>query len=105
MLSKNQNTLLCGLRDKQNRLVVAKGEVGRGGKKQEFGISRGKLLYIEWVTNVAYSTGNYIRYPVKSQNGKEYVCVYIYICITESLRASLMAQTVKNLLAVQETQI
>ena len=52
--------LACGLRDKQNRLVVAKGEGGRGGKKQEFGISRGKLLYIEWVTNVVYSTGNYI---------------------------------------------
>ena len=33
------------------------------------------------------------------------MCVFIYRCITESLRASLMAQTVKNLLAVQETQI
>ena len=33
------------------------------------------------------STGNYIQYPVINHNGKEYEkeCVYIYICITESL--------------------
>ena len=34
-----------------------------------------------------YSTGNYIQYPVKSHNGKEYdtVCVCVCICKTESL--------------------
>ena len=29
--------------------MVAKGEGGGGGKDREFGISRGKLVYIGWV--------------------------------------------------------
>ena len=51
----------------------------------EFGISRCKLLYIEWITNkvLLYSTENYIQYPVINHNGKEYekeyICIYIYI--------------------------
>ena len=47
--------------DIENRLAVAK--VGRRrGKDWEFGISRYKLLYIEWINNkvLLYSTGNYI---------------------------------------------
>ena len=45
----------------------------RGGKDWEFGISRGKLLYIEWINNkvLLYSTGNYIQCPVINHNGKE----------------------------------
>ena len=35
--------------DTENRFVVAKGKGDRGGK--EFGISRCKLLYIEWINN------------------------------------------------------
>ena len=52
-----------------------------GGR--EFGLSRGKLLYIEWINNkiLLYSTGNYIQYPVIKHNGKEYKKEYI--CITE----------------------
>jgi len=45
------------LTDIENRLMVAKGEGGRGGKEWEFGISRCKLLY----TNnkvLLYSRGN-----------------------------------------------
>ena len=38
----------------ENRLVVAKGEVGGGGMDWEFGISRCKLLYIEWITTYSY---------------------------------------------------
>ena len=40
----------------------------------EFGISRCKLLYIDWIKNkvILYSTGNYIQYPVINHNGKEY---------------------------------
>ena len=51
----------------------------------EFGVSRYKLLYIEWIKNkvLLYSTGNYIQYPVINHNGKEYE--KIYIRITESL--------------------
>ena len=46
---------------------------GRGGIDWEFGVSRYKLLYIEWINKVLlYSTGNYIQYPVINHNGKEY---------------------------------
>ena len=66
--------------------MVAKGEGGGGGKYWEFGISRCKLLHIEWINNkvLLYSTGNYIQYPVINRDGKEYeqnVCM----CLTESL--------------------
>ena len=39
----------------------------------EFGVSRCKLLHIEWINNkvLLYSTGNYIQYPVINHNGKE----------------------------------
>ena len=54
----------------------------------EGGISRCKLLYMEWINNkvLLYSTENYIQNPMRNHNGKEYflkkkVCV----CITESL--------------------
>ena len=54
--------------------MVAKGEVGRGRKDWEFGISRCKLLYIRWINNkiLLYRTRNYIQYPMINQNGKEY---------------------------------
>ena len=47
------------------RFVVAKG--GGGGMDWEFGISRYKLLCIEWINSkvLLYSTGNYIQYPVR----------------------------------------
>ena len=56
--------------------------VGGGGRMDlEFGISRCKLLYIEWINNkvLLYSTGNYIQYPVINHNGKEYEKEYIYV--------------------------
>ena len=64
----------------ENRLVVAKGEGVGGGMDWEFGISRCKLLYIEWINNkvLLCSTGNYIQYPVINHNGKEYKkCIYV----------------------------
>ena len=59
----------------------------KGRKDWEFGISRCKLLCIEWINNkvLLYSTGNYIQYPVINHNGKECGKECIYICITESL--------------------
>ena len=53
--------------------MVAKGEGVWGRVDWEFGISRCKLLYIEWINNkvLLYSTGNYIQYPVINHNGKE----------------------------------
>ena len=66
--------------------VVAKGLGGGGGMDWEFGISRCKLLYIEWINKVLlYSTGNYFQYPVINHKGKEYIKKNIYMCITESL--------------------
>jgi len=57
--------------DKDNRLTVAKG-VGWGRDELGIGVSRCKLLYIEWINNkiLLYSTGNYIQYPVINHNGK-----------------------------------
>ena len=37
----------------------------------EAGVSRCKLLYIEWINNkVLYSTEKYIQYPMINHNGK-----------------------------------
>ena len=48
----------------------AKGEGAGEGKDWEFGISRCKLLYIEWINDkvLLYSMGNYIQYPVINHN-------------------------------------
>ena len=53
--------------------MVAKG-AGFGRRMEwEVGISRGKLLHIEWIDKVLlYGTENYIRYPMINHNGKEY---------------------------------
>ena len=58
--------------DIENRLVIAKGVGGDEGMKWEFGVSRCKLLYIEWINNkvLLYYTGNYIHYPMINHNGK-----------------------------------
>ena len=55
-------------------LWLPRGRTGWGGIEWEVGISRCKLLYIEWINNkvLLYSTGNYIQYPVINHNGKEY---------------------------------
>ena len=60
-------------------------QCGRGGMGWESGISRCKLLHLEWINNkvLLYSTGNYIQYSVINHNGKEYE--KMYICVTESL--------------------
>ena len=46
----------------------------------EFGVSRCKLLYTEWINNkvLLYSTGNYIHYPIINHIGKEYEKIYMY---------------------------
>ena len=75
---------------------LPRGKRDAGGMAWEFGISRCKLVYIEWINNkvLLYSTGNYIQYPVINHNEKNmkknvyiyiYIYTYIYICITESL--------------------
>ena len=54
---------------------------GRGGKDYELGISRCRLVYIEWINNkvLLYSTGNCIQYLVINHNGKNMKKnVYVY---------------------------
>ena len=80
-----QMNLSKKITDIENRLVVAKGE-GVGERMEwEAGVSRCKLLYMEWINNklLQYSTGNYIQCPMINHNGKEYfkrrnVCVCVY---------------------------
>ena len=50
---------------------------GREGKDWEFGVSRCKLLYIEWINNkvLLYSPGNSIQYPGINHDEKE--CIYV----------------------------
>ena len=52
--------------------MVASGGDG-GGMDWEFGISRCKLVYIEWINNkvLLYSTGKYIQYPMINHTGKD----------------------------------
>jgi len=82
-LKYDANELTYKLTDTENRLVVAKGVVGGGGKDWELGISGCRLLHIEWMNNkvLLWSTGNSIQYPVINHNGKEYekvICIYIH---------------------------
>ena len=55
---------------------------GGGGMYWEFGVSRCKLLHIEWLDNkvLTYSTGNYIQCTRINHNGKDYKkeCRYMY---------------------------
>ena len=85
-------------------LWFLRGKGSGGGVSWEFGISRCKLVYIEWINNkiLLYSPGNYIQYPVINHNGKEnekeyvYVCIlyiYIYIFITEPLCCTAVTNT------------
>ena len=61
------------------------------GRIGSLGLAEANYLYIGWINNkvLLYSTGNYIQYPVTNHNGKEYMCVCVYVSmyvyITESL--------------------
>ena len=48
----------------------------------KFGISRCKLLHIEWINSkvLLYRIGNFIQSPGINYNGKEYEkeCIYVY---------------------------
>ena len=52
--------------------MVAKGEGGGSGMDREFGVSRGKLLHLAWISNevLLYSTGNYSQFPGIDHEGK-----------------------------------
>ena len=69
--------------DIENRLVIDKAKGVGGGMDWEFGISRCKLVYTEWINNkvLLYSKENYIQYPMVNHYGKEYLKrrKYIYV--------------------------
>ena len=74
------------------------------GEWVEWGIevSRGELLYREWINNkvLLHGTGNYIQYSIINHNGKEYlkvcVCIYIYIHTHVYLSESLYCRAEIN---------
>ena len=49
----------------------------------QFGISRCKLLYTEWINSkvLLYSKENDIQYPVINRNGKEYKKQFVCVCV------------------------
>ena len=70
----------------ENRLVVAKGKGNRREMDWEFGFSRWKLVYIEWINDkvLLYSTVNCTQYPVINHNGEEYkknICMHACVCV------------------------
>ena len=74
--------------------MVSKGERFGGGIEWMVGISRCKLLYIEWINKVLlYSTGNHSQYPMINHNGKEYlkrnVCIIESLCCTAEINTTL----------------
>ena len=77
----------------------------------EFGVSRCKLLYIEWINEkiLLYSTGNYIQDPGISNIEKEYkkACVYKYIHKTESFcyTAEIRTTLYINFTSIEKTSL
>ena len=68
-LSMKQKLLRC-----KEQICSCQGTGERGRMDWESGISRCRLLYMEWINNKAllYSTGNYIQYAIINHNEKEY---------------------------------
>ena len=62
MAQMNLSTEKKQLADMDNILVAAKGGKGGSGMDWEFGVSRCKLLHLEWINNeiLMYSTVNCI---------------------------------------------
>ena len=62
-------------------LWIAKEEGSGGGMEWEFGISRYKLVYREWINNkvLLHTTGSYIQYSEINHNEKESKkeCIYM----------------------------
>ena len=72
-LKYDTNELIYETETDSQTCELPRGRGGRGGLGWQFGISRCKLLYIEWINNkvLLYNTGNYIPYPVINYIGKE----------------------------------
>ena len=66
--------------DIENRLVVAKEEGGGGGMDWEFGVTRCKLLHLEWISNevLLFSIGNYVHSLVMEHDGRKRMYIFMY---------------------------
>ena len=80
------------LTDVENTLVVAKGEGGGSGMDWEFGVSRCKLLHLEWISNdvLLYST-NYIQ-SLGTDHVGDNIRVYIYVQLSQFAIEQKLAQ-------------
>ena len=75
-LKRDTNEPICETDTQTQRTDLRLPTAGGGeGMEQEFGVSRHKLLYIEWINTrvLLHSTGNYIHYPKINHNVKEYI--------------------------------
>ena len=57
-------------KDMENRFVVAKGEGEGSGMDWEFGVSRCKLLHLEWISNEVLL--NYVQSLAMEHDGRYY---------------------------------
>ena len=67
--------------------MVVKREGGSSGMDREFGVSRCKILHLEWISNevLQYSTENYIQALWIDHDWKiieERECIYMYGWVT-----------------------
>ena len=67
----------------EDRLVVALGKLGGGGMDWEFGVSRCKLLHLEWINSkmLLYSMWNNIQ--------SLGICITVSLCCTEEMGTTL----------------
>ena len=52
--------------------------------EREVGVSRCKLLYVEWINSKVplYTTDNHIQHPMINHNGKEYKKnLHVCVCV------------------------
>ena len=81
-LSTKQNQ---AYRQRENRLMIAKGEGSGEGMEWEVRVSRCKALYMEGINKVLlYSMVKYTQCPIINHNGKDY-SKNTYICIIITL--------------------
>ena len=74
------------------------GRGGRNGIHRAFGVSRYKLLHLEWISKevLLYSTGNHIQSLGTDGGGSQYKkrdCVYIHVYMTGSLPCTAESDT------------
>ena len=75
------------LTDTEKSLVDAKWEGGWRGMDWEFGVSRCRLLHLQWISNevLLYNTGNHMQSLGIEHDGRLYEKRNVRICMLGSL--------------------